>query len=97
MERSGKGKTRSDLPGVSSIPIALHPSFLHTDDSGQVLTVPPNRHGSNFPCRFRRKLTRPPFARHPKFIGNATGILMAAAPLPERNRISDSEERSQIC
>src|SRR5205814_9764511 len=76
-------KRRGEIAGVSSIPIALHPSFLKTDDSGQVLAWPPNRRGSNFPCRFRREFAPAPLTRYPKFIGRATVLLMAAAPLPE--------------
>src|SRR5438067_3330831 len=57
-ERYGKEKTRGKA-GVLSIPIALHPFHQGTDDSGLVLTEPPNRRGLNSPLRFRRKLPGP--------------------------------------
>jgi hypothetical protein len=84
-----------EFGGVSSIPIALHPPHQGADDSGLVLTEPPNRNGLNSPLRFRRNLPAP-FTRDPKLLGTAHELLMAAAPLPEALRISDCGEESQM-
>lgn len=64
-------------------PIALHPfPKLKTDDSEQVLTLPPNRITANPDQRFRRRCPVPPALRNSP--ESRARLLMALAPLPRR-------------
>src|SRR5512147_1522846 len=68
MER-GREKPQRKETAFLHFPIALHP--LSTDDSGQVLTLPPSRPGVCFPMRLRRIQPPAPFAGPPEHPGTA--------------------------
>ena len=76
--------------------IALHP--IETDDSGQVLALPPNPRGASFPEGFRRMMLQVPLShRPPKLLGTtgpATYGLRASIKIAPR--IPDFKTRSQL-
>jgi hypothetical protein len=65
------------------------PPALETDDSGQVLTLPPNQTAKASRASFGGNTSGPCHRAIRSFFGTARRLLMAAAPLPRNLRIAD--------